>query len=218
VTIRVVLDREIAAIRDKVLLTGSLVDSALVRAIAALGSWNVDVARHVIEDDEVINRHRFEVEELSIRTIATQQPNAGDLRVLVALMNIATDLERIGDHAVGISKILVRWTDELPLKPLLNIPEMAAICHELLGLSMDALTSLDIVEARRIALRDDDIDHMYKYLFEKVLTMMIQEPAMTTRGTYLLWIGHNLERVGDCLTNICERIIFARTGDTTELN
>ena len=215
---RVVLDREISGIRDKVLLTGSLVDTALARSITALDTWNADLARQVIENDTAINHHRYEVENMTLRAIATQQPNGADLRLMIAFMNITTDLERIGDHAAGISKIITQRAGEIPLKPLLNIPEMAAICHELLGLSMDALTNLDIDAARTTAQRDDDIDKLYKYLFQQLLGFMVQNPAMTARGTYLLWIGHNLERVGDCVTNICERIIFAQTGDTTELN
>ena len=217
-TIRVVLDREITALRDKVLLTGSLVDTALTRVISALELWNIEAAKQVIEDDENINRHRFEIEELAIQTIATQQPTAKDLRIIIALMNIAVDMERIGDHAVGIAKIIVRRADDTPLKPLLNIPEMAAICHELFGNSLDALSMSDSDFARQIAHRDDDIDRLYRYLFQQLLAIMIQDPAMTARGTYLLWVGHNLERVGDCITNICERIIFAQTGDNTELN
>jgi phosphate transport system protein len=122
-----VLDKEISAIQDKVLFMGSLADSAVARSITALEVWNIDLARQVLEDEVHVNQHRYEVERMAMRSIATQQPNGIDLRILVSFMNIAADLERIGDHASDIAKIIIRREGEVPLKPLLNIPEMSAI-------------------------------------------------------------------------------------------
>ena len=219
---RSTLDREFSAIRDNILRMGSLVDTAIDRSIRALRTQDAALSRQIIADDQGINDLRFTIEEECLALIATQQPVASDLRAVIAAMNIVNDMERMGDHATGIAKTVIRMDGEPLLKPLLkplvDIPRMADLAREMLKKSLDALLARDAEAARRVAQQDDEIDRLYNQIFRELLSFMIEDPATTTRGTYLLWAAHNLERIGDSATNIAERVIFMTTGTMKELN
>ncbi|MEK7310339.1 MAG: phosphate signaling complex protein PhoU [Chloroflexota bacterium] len=219
---RSTLDREFSAIRDNILRMGSLVDTAIDRSIRALRTQDAALSRQIIADDQGINDLRFTIEEECLALIATQQPVASDLRAVIAAMNIVNDMERMGDHATGIAKTVIRMDGEPLLKPLLkplvDIPRMADLAREMLKKSLDALLARDAEAARRVAQQDDEIDRLYNQIFRELLSFMIEDPATTTRGTYLLWAAHNLERIGDRATNIAERVIFMTTGTMKELN
>jgi phosphate transport system protein len=212
------LDRELARLRDELLRLGSLVDSAIERALRALQTRDLALARQVIQDDQAINDLRYQIEEDCLALIATQQPAAVDLRTTVAILNIIIDLERMADHAAGIAEIVIRMGTEPLLKPLIDIPRMAQIDREMLRRSLDAFIARDPDLAREVAQRDDEVDHLYNQIFRELLTFMIEDPKTITRATYLLWIAHNLERIGDRVTNISERVIFMTTGIVRELN
>lgn len=212
------LDRELARLRDDLLRLGSLVDSAIERAVRSLETRDLALARQVLQDDQAINDLRYKIEEDCLTVIATQQPAAVDLRTTVAILNIVIDLERIADHAAGIAEIVVRMGTEPLLKPLIDIPRMAQIDREMLRRSLDAFIARDPGLAREVAERDDEVDHLYNQIFRELLTYMIEDPKTITRATYLLWVGHNLERIGDRVTNISERVIFMMTGIVRELN
>jgi phosphate transport system protein len=215
---RSTLDREFSAIRDNILRMGSLVDTAIDRSVQALKMQDVALSTQVVADDQVINDLRFTIEEECLALIATQQPVASDLRAVIAAMNIVNDMERMGDHATGIAKTVIRMGGEPLLKPLVDIPRMADLAREMLKKSLDALLARDAEAARRVAQQDDEIDHLYNQIFRELLSFMIEDPATTARGTYLLWAAHNLERIGDRATNIAERVIFMTTGTMKELN
>ncbi len=212
------LDRELARLRDELLRLGSLVDSAIERALRALQTRDLALARQVIQDDQAINDLRYKIEEDCLALIATQQPAAVDLRTTVAILNIIIDLERMADHAAGIAEIVIRMGTEPLLKPLIDIPRMAQIDREMLRRSLDAFIAHDPDLAREVAQRDDEVDHLYNQIFRELLTFMIEDPKTITRATYLLWIAHNLERIGDRVTNISERVVFMTTGIVRELN
>lgn len=212
------LDRELARLRDELLRLGSLVDSAIERALRALQTRDLALARQVIQDDQAINDLRYKIEEDCLALIATQQPAAVDLRTTVAILNIIIDLERMADHAAGIAEIVIRMGTEPLLKPLIDIPRMAQIDREMLRRSLDAFIAHDPDLAREVAQRDDEVDHLYNQIFRELLTFMIEDPKTITRATYLLWIAHNLERIGDQVTNISERVVFMTTGIVRELN
>jgi phosphate transport system protein len=217
-SIRSIFDRELSRIRDNLLRMGSLVDTAIDHALTALSDRDVALAREVIEGDEAINDLRFTIEEECLTLMATQQPTASDLRTVVAAMNIVNDMERIADHAAGIAKTVVRMGDLPLLKTLVDLPRMARMAREMLKKSLDAFLAHDVEAARIIAAQDDEIDHLYKAVFDELLRIMARDPSTITRGTYLLWCGHNLERIGDRVTNIAERVIFMTTGQMKELN
>jgi len=215
---RRVLEQEFAEVRDNVLRLGSLVDIAVERAMLAVRQRDLDLARQVIDDDVIINDLRFKVEEECMVMIATQQPAASDLRAIVAAMHVVTDLERMADHATGIAKTVQRMEGEPPLEAPPIIPQMAQRVRDMLRQSLDTFLARDIEGAKAVAARDDEIDVLYQALFDALLQQMIADPAVSTRATYLLWIGHNLERMGDRVTNIAERVVYMRTGDITDLN
>jgi len=152
-----------------------------------------------------------------VELIATQQPMASDLRIITAILNITTELERIGDYAVGIARIVIYIGDEPPLKPLIDIPRMADLTVDMLSRSMDAFINRDIEAAKKIVNEDDLVDNLYDQVFRELLTIMAEDPKTITRATRLMWTAHNLERAADRVTNICERVVFIVTGKMEEI-
>lgn len=210
---RSLLDHDQSAIRDDILRLGSLANEQLQLSVKALRDRNLDLAHQVISTDERINQLRYKIEEKCLTTIATQQPAAGDLRRIITAMHMSVEMERIGDHACGIAGIVIRMGNEAPLKPLIDIPRMQAIASEMLEMALDAFVKMDVEMARTIVLRDDEVDAMYNQVLRELLTYMVQDKKSIARAMYLLWVAHNLERSADRVTNLCERVIFAVTGE-----
>ncbi|HLE28905.1 MAG TPA: phosphate signaling complex protein PhoU [Anaerolineales bacterium] len=217
-SMRLVFDQKYTEIRDNLLRMGQLLDAAIERSLTALKNQDVNLARQVIADDTAINDLRFTVEEECLALIATQQPAASDLRAVIAAMNLVNDMERMADHATGVAKTVLRMGAEPLLKPLGDIPKMADFARDMLRRSLDAFLAHDVEAARAIAMQDDEIDRLYKAVFDELLQIMIKDPTTVTRATYLLWCAHNLERIGDRVTNIAERVVFLTTGTMMELN
>jgi len=195
-----------------------MVVTAIDRSIEALKSRDIEQARRIIADDSLINHKRWEIEEHCINLIATQQPVASDLREIIAVMNIITDLERIGDYAEGIAKIVVLLGTEPLVQPLDAIPKMAQLATDMLKRSIDSFLKRDAKAAVAICNEDDVIDALYDKVYGELIKRMIEEPATITRATYHMWAAHNIERIGDRVTNICERITFLVTGSIEEIN
>ncbi len=215
---RTVFTNDLRELLNEVMILGSMVERAIDEAIVALRDQDVDRARAVISGDDEINRRRWQLEEESLRLMALQAPMAGDLRRIAAVMHVATDLERMADHAEGISHLVIRTADEPLLKPLLDIPRMATIARKMLLDAVEAFVEDDAVAARAIAERDDEVDLLYDQIYHELLTYMLADPTTISRATHLLWAAHNIERVGDRVTNICERVVFVVTGSIEELN
>jgi len=211
-------DQELRGIQDELLRMGSLLNEAISRSVQALANRDVDLARKIIADDAAINALRFEIEERCTTVIATQQPAAIDLRAVVSAMNIVSDLERMADHAAGIAKVVVKMGNEPLLKPLIDIPRMADECRTMVTRSLDAYVARDADAARATAERDDIIDELYQQIFRELLTFMLENPQTTSRALFLLFVAHNLERIGDRAVNIAERVIFLTSGKMKELN
>jgi phosphate transport system protein len=205
-------------LQDGVLALGSMVEKAVGRSVESLRNQDTALAQKVIDEDEQINSARWQLEDATIQLMATQAPMAGDLRRIAAVMHIATELERMADHAEGIAVLTLRTADEPLLKPLIDIPRMADISRELLLDALDAYIENDAERARQIARRDDEVDHLYEQVYRELLTYMISDPRTITRATHLLWVAHNLERIADRVTNICERVVFVVTGQIEEMN
>ena len=209
-------DRHLRELQDDVLVLGSMVGKAIERSMEALKKRDLELAGQVIADDIKINAKRFEIEEKCIELIITQQPMAGDLRMIVAVLNIIVDLERIGDHAEGNAKIAVMIGDEPPLKPLIELPRMALKTEEMLKRSLDAFIAGDDGAARKVSDEDDEVDQLYDQVFRELLTFMAEDIKTITRATRLIWVAHNLERSADRVTNICERVVYVVTGKMEE--
>jgi phosphate transport system protein len=211
-------DEELKRLKKDLLEMAADVDRAILLCMQALLHRDAGIARRVIAGDAQINRRRFRLEEACAGAIATQQPTASDLRLILATMSIATDLERMADHAAGVAKIVLRMEDEPLPKPLIDLPRMAEKAREMLRRSLQAFAAGDVALARAVASEDDQIDQLYQQIFRELLAFMLEDPATTTRALYLLFAGHNLERIADRATNIAERVIFLRSGELRELN
>jgi phosphate transport system protein len=215
---RTLLERELQQIQDQMLLLGSMTEKAIASAMDALLHRDVELARRVIEDDPRINQQRFAIEDQCIHVMATQQPLATDLRVLVAVLNIISDLERMADHAEGIGRICLLMVGEAYGQDFGHIPEMAAKARQMLHDSLTAFVNHDVDAARAVCMRDDEVDALYDTVYAVTINQMVREPAAITPLTYHLWTAHNLERVADRATNIAERVVFLVTGHMDELN
>jgi phosphate transport system protein len=215
--IRTVFHKKLRQIQGEILAMGDIVEKAIDQSVEALKNRDLDMANRIIKDDQNINRKRYEIEEKCIQLIATQQPMAGDLRNIICILNILTELERIGDYAEGIAKIVLMIGDEPPLKPLIDIPRMAEKTADMLHRSLDALVNHNAEAARQIATEDDEVDGLYSQIFRELLTFMAEDPRTITRATRLIWVAHNLERAADRVTNICERVVFFVTGKMEEI-
>lgn len=210
--------RELARLQDEVLVLGSMVEKAILRAVDALRDRDT-AAAHIIEaEDVLINRKRFDIEEAALLLIATQQPMASDLRKLAAIVHIVTDLERMGDYAAGIAHICVQIADEPLIKPLIDIPRMAEVASSMLRRALDAFIARDVAAAEAIAQEDDEVDALYQQVYRELLMLMLANPRCIDQATHLVWVAHNLERVGDRVQNICERVVFVATGRMHEFS
>ncbi len=215
--IRTTFHKKLREIQDEVLVMGSMVEKAVMSSVKALKERDLELAQRVVTDDLRVNRKRFEIEENCIQLIATQQPMASDLRTIISALNIVSEVERIGDHAEGIAKIVLMIGDEPPLKPLIDIPRMMEKTIDMLHRSLDTFVKGDADTARKIVAEDDEVDSLYDQVFRELLTFMAEDPKTITRATRLIWVAHNLERSADRVTNICERVVYMVTGKMEEI-
>lgn len=214
---RTSFERHLHELHDEVLILGSMVEKAISRSVESLKKRDLEQAKQVIAADTEIDMKRYEIEEKATELIVTQQPMASDLRIIIAVLHIIVDLERIADHAEGIAKIAIMIGDEPPLKPLIDIPRMAERATDMLHRSLDSFIKHDAETARQIVAEDDEIDALYDQVFRELLVFMMEDPRTVTRATRLIWVAHNLERIADRVTNICERVVFTVTGKIEEL-
>ncbi|MEK6583547.1 MAG: phosphate signaling complex protein PhoU [Nitrospirota bacterium] len=205
-------------VQDDVMKMSGMVSKALRDSMEALKQRDFETSRRIIDDDNLINRKRFDIEEKCLLLIATQQPMAVDLRVLAAVINIITDLERIGDHAEGIAKINISIGDEPLVKPLRDIPQMSELGLSMLDRCMKAFMNRDLDAARQVCNDDDEVDALYDQTYRELLLVMIENPRTIQGATYMIWAAHNLERIADRVTNIAERVVFMVTGKMEEMN
>jgi phosphate transport system protein len=217
-TLRTAYDRAYEEVQDDILRMGKMVDQAIALSLESLQRRDKTMAQKLIDDDEYVNAIRFKIEEACLALIATQQPTASDLRAVIAAMSIIIDMERMADHAAGIAKTVIRMGDQPLLKPLIDIPRMVEIAREMLRDILKAFIGHDAKSACAIAARDDEMDRLYNAIFDELVEIMAYKPESVERATYLLWCAHNLERIGDRVTNIAERVVFVSTGDMKELN
>jgi len=211
-------DKELQRLQDEVLVMGSMVEQAIIDSVGSLKQRDLDEARRIIAEDRSLNEKRFALESDALAVIATQQPMAGDLRIVAAILEITTELERIGDYAKGIAKIALLIGDEPLLKPLVDVPVMAEKTSRMLHRALQAFIEHDADLARAIPADDDEVDALYNQVYRELLTHIMTDPGTIDQATYLLWVAHNLERAADRVINICERVIFTVTGELVEMD
>jgi phosphate transport system protein len=215
---RSVFERQLAEVQEDMLVMAGMVEGSITQSIEALRLRDVALARRTIENDAEIDRRRYEVEERCIELISLQAPLASDLRTIISVLHISVDLERMGDHAEGIAKIALMLADEPPLKPYIDIPRMAEVAIDMLHGSVEAYKMRDTRRAREIVDMDDVVDELYEQVYHELLLFMINDPTLTQRATYMIWVAHNLERIADRTTNICERVVYLVEGRIQNLN
>ncbi|MBN1400208.1 MAG: phosphate signaling complex protein PhoU [Anaerolineae bacterium] len=216
--VRKTFDRELRRLEDSVLVMGSMVEKALIDSVEYLRKRDFEASKRIIAEDIEINRKRFAIENDILVLIATQQPMASDLRNLAAMLELATELERIGDYAKGISKINLMIGEQELIKPLVDIPRMAVKARDMLHRALDAFVRRDVELARAIPREDDEMDALYNQVNRELLTLILADPSIIEQANVLLWAAHNLERAADRVTNICERVVFTVTGEMSELD
>ena len=215
--IRKTFESEIQQVKDEVILLGSMVEHAIIGSVEALKKRDMAASEKIIAEDKEINKKRFAIENQLMILIATQQPMAHDLRLLASTMEIISELERMGDYAKGIANINIRMGEEALLKPLIDIPRMAQIGTSMLHRALTAFINEDVETAKAIPVEDDEVDALYNQIYRELMMIIIQDPKSIERANWLLWVAHNLERVADRVTNICERTIFIATGEMGEI-
>jgi len=215
---RKAFETELQQVKDDVLVLGSMVEQAVLDSVEALKKRNIEASRKILEMDKQINIKRFEIENQLMILIATQQPMAHDLRLLASSLEIISELERMGDYAKGIGNINIRMGDQPLLKPLIDIPRMAKIGVDMLHRALTAFVNEDVEMARGIPIEDDEIDALYNQIYRELMTFVIADPKTIERANWLLWTAHNLERLADRVTNICERTVFIVTGEMSEIS
>lgn len=209
--------QEMQRLQDELLSLGSAVENALRDSVICLQERDYEGSRALMAADWEINTQYYDIEQGCLTLIATQQPMAGDLRMLASILTIAAELERIGDYAKGIAKINLLIGDQPLLKPLVDIPRMAEKAQGMLRRSLVAFSRRDVAMARTIPREDDQVDNLYNQVYRELFTYMLQNPENINQGNYLLWAAHNLERAADRCSNICQRVIYSVTGQVVNL-
>jgi phosphate transport system protein len=215
--IRKTFDSEIKKAKDEMLVLGSMVERAIVASVEALKNRDLKASEKILAGDREINKKRFAIESQLMILIATQQPMAHDLRLLASILEIISELERMGDYAKGIGNINIRMGEAPLLKPLIDVPRMAQKGVDMLHRALAAFVDEDIESARKIPVEDDEVDALYNQVYRELMTIVIGDPTTIERANWLLWTAHNLERFADRVTNICERTVFVVSGELTEI-
>ncbi|MCL7455020.1 MAG: phosphate signaling complex protein PhoU [Anaerolineae bacterium] len=215
---RQAFDQELQRLEDEVLAMGSMVGAALIKSVESLKKRDLAASRALVLADREINARRFSLEEDVLTLIATQQPMAGDMRLLAAVLEILTELERMGDYAKGIARINLMIGDKPLVKPIIDLPVMAEKASGMLYDALRAFIDRDVELARAIPQRDDEVDNLYDQIYRELISYILQDPTTIEQANLLMWAAHNLERTADRVTNLCERVIFMVTGELSELD
>jgi phosphate transport system protein len=217
-SIRSDYNKSLQDLQDGLLILGSMVEKAIHKSMQSLKDRDLELAQIVIDEDDLIDQKRFELENSIVTLLATQQPIAADLRIIISALHIAVELERMGDYAEGIARISQTIGEQSTLKPLIDLPKMTELANEMLRKSLTAYTNRDKDLAIEVCKSDDAVDSLYEDVYHELLEFMIKDPATVQSATYLLWVSHDVERIADRATNIAERVIYLVTGELSEID
>ncbi len=216
--VREAYHKDLHKLREEILNMGSLVGKAIGDSVLSLKNRDVELAQKVIDMDNEIDAIDHSIEENCMRLLALQQPMARDLRLIISVLKMAIDLERMGDLALEIAVITKITANAPPVKPLIDIPRMSEICQEMLKNTMSAFENKDVELAKQVAKRDDEIDMLFDQIRRELITIMIEDPKKLSGAQHLTFVARYLERIGDHITNLCENVVFMVTGERVELN
>ena len=216
--VREAYHKDLHKLKDEILNMGSRVGMMIGEAVLSLKNRDVEMAQKVIDMDTEIDALDHSIEENCMRLLALQQPMARDLRLIISVLKMSIDLERMGDLALEIAVITKMTANVPPVKPLIDIPRMAEICQKMLADTMIAFENKDIELAKAVAKRDDEIDMLFDQIRRELISYMIEDPKKITGAQHLTFVARYLERIGDHITNLCENVVFMVTGERVELN
>ena len=211
-------ENEMESLQMDILKMSSMVEESLLTSVTALKNKDVVMAQKVIDGDQAIDDKEINIEDHCLKLIALQQPLAKDLRIIATALKIITDLERIADYSSDIAKITLKVAGEEYVKALVDIPQMAHLAVEMIRLSIDAYINSNVEQAKLAAAMDDQVDLLQKKIFKDLVEIMVKHPEKVNQATLFLLVSRYLERIGDHITNICERIVFSETGVRIDLN
>lgn len=215
---RKTFDLDLVSLQDDIRHMGAVVEEMLGKSMQALETRDASMARDVEDMDDIVDRYNIDIEAKSLRLLALQQPMARDLRVIAAAMKIITDVERAGDYAVDISKIVERLAEADLFKPLDDLPKMVAFVQEMLRETLTAFVTHDLDLVQQMIDHDDEVDRLYHTLYDELTAYIRSDPSITDQAVGLLLIARYLERMADHMTNIGERIYYMETGELKELH
>jgi phosphate transport system protein len=216
--VREAYHKDLHKLREEILKMGKLVAKTIGDAVLSLKIRDVEMAQKVIDMDKEIDALDHSIEENCMRLLALQQPMARDLRLIISVLKMSIDLERMGDLALEVAVITKMTANVPPIKPLIDIPRMAEICQEMIKNCMNAFENKDVELARQTAGSDDEIDALFDQIRRELITIMIEDPKKITGAQHLTFVARYLERIGDHITNLCESVVFMVTGERVELN
>lgn len=215
---RLVLDQKLKEIGQEVRVLEEMVKKAMLAAVEALERRDSETSKRIYEADIRINEKRYAIEQECITTIATQQPLAVDLRILASVLEVSTELERMGDYAKGIAKINLLLKEEPLMEQVKLLPMMAEKAVSMLDQAIEAFIEQDLVAAESIPKQDDEVDRIYNELYRGLMECVMKCSEGFDQANLLMWAAHNIERTADRVTNICERTLFIGTGEIRELD
>jgi len=210
--------QEIKELQDDLVNMTHAAEKMLQMAIESLKEGNVEKAREVIALDDVVDDYNFKIEARCLRLIALQQPVAKDLRIIAAILKIITDVERVGDYSIDIAKFSIRLAEKPLFKPLVDIPKMAEVVIQMMEATIDAFLKRDLGIVQRVVESDAQVDALYRSIHEEVVLHIERDPSVTRQAIWVLMIARYLERIGDHITNVTERIYYMETGQILELH
>jgi phosphate transport system protein len=211
------LNRQIHQLQDEILLLGSMVEQSMLSSVDALKRRDIKSAKEIFNDDHIINEKRFAIENGIIILFATQQPMAHDLRLLAAMLEIITELERMGDYSKGIAKVVIKLEDSPVPVPIREITRMSEMAVSMLHRALSAFINENPNQAMLIPEEDNEVDELYNQIYRQIVNAMIANPEIIDHANLLMWVAHNIERMADRVTNICERTVFIATGELMEI-
>lgn len=214
---RKLFSQKVQNIKEEVLLLGSMVEDAVIKSVQSLKNRDITLAKQIYQRDIELNDKRYSIENAILIVIATQQPMARDLRQLASMLDVISELERMGDYAKGIAKVTIKLQNidlDIPIKEIIQMAELAVnMLHE----ALTAFINEDAATAAQIPYQDDAVDQLYEKIYHLAVDLMMKEPQNVDYSNLIMWVGHNLERLADRVTNICERTVFISTGELMEL-
>ncbi len=216
--VREAYHKDLHRLREEILKMGSLVGKTIGDAVLSLKDRDVELGQKVIDMDKEIDALDHSIEENCMRLLALQQPMARDLRLIISVLKMSIDLERMGDLSLEIAVITKMTANVPPVKPLIDIPRMAETCQQMLANTMSAFENKDVELAKQVARRDDEIDALFDQIRRELISYMIEDPKKITGAQHLTFVARYLERIGDHITNLCESVVFMVTGERVELN